>query len=184
MASVRERALNAGVELVGEGGVRALTHARVDERAGLPRGSTSNHFRTRAALMAGVIAWIAERERDDFGTFDGRVDSPAALVDSFTLLVDLQTSQNAGRTRARYALFLEAVGRPALDAPLREQRALFEQWVSSLFVALDAPDPVAAARTLMACCEGLIMHRLTVDPDVPIRPVLARAVRGALSPDA
>ena len=39
-------------------GVRALSHARVDERAGLPPGSTSNWFRTRRALLGGVVARV------------------------------------------------------------------------------------------------------------------------------
>ena len=47
--------MNAAVELVGGQGIRALTHARVDAQAGLPLGSTSNHFRTRAALVAGLV---------------------------------------------------------------------------------------------------------------------------------
>ncbi|MGW4580354.1 TetR/AcrR family transcriptional regulator [Rhodococcus aetherivorans] len=53
------------MELLGAEGVRALTHARVDTRAGLPPGSTSNWFRTRRALLGGIVDWIAERERAD-----------------------------------------------------------------------------------------------------------------------
>jgi DNA-binding transcriptional regulator YbjK len=37
------------LKLLGTEGLRALTHARVDECAGIPKGSTSNYFRTRAA---------------------------------------------------------------------------------------------------------------------------------------
>ena len=39
----------------GTAGLRALTHNRVDERAALPRGSTSNYFRTREALILGIV---------------------------------------------------------------------------------------------------------------------------------
>lgn len=63
MASHRERVLAAAIELVGASGVRSLTHARVDDAAALPKGSTSNYFRTRAALIAGVIDAIATAER-------------------------------------------------------------------------------------------------------------------------
>ena len=59
MSATRERSLAAAASLVGTQGTRALTHARVDAEAGLPRGSTSNHFRTRASLLAGLAAWIA-----------------------------------------------------------------------------------------------------------------------------
>jgi AcrR family transcriptional regulator len=56
------RVLEAAVELLGTEGLRALTHARVDEQAGLPKGSASNYFRTRAQLVTGVSDWITERE--------------------------------------------------------------------------------------------------------------------------
>ena len=36
MASTRERALDAALALVGKQGIRALTHARVDERVEVP----------------------------------------------------------------------------------------------------------------------------------------------------
>ena len=62
------RALDAALTLVGEQGVRALTHARVDAAAGLPRGSTSNWFRTRDALVAGVVIHLAESERAEIAT--------------------------------------------------------------------------------------------------------------------
>jgi DNA-binding transcriptional regulator YbjK len=39
------RVLEAAVVLLGTEGLRALAHARVDEQAGLPKGSTSNYFR-------------------------------------------------------------------------------------------------------------------------------------------
>jgi hypothetical protein len=51
VASTKVRALDAAIELLGTEGLRALTHVRVDLRAGLPKGSTSNYFRTRAALL-------------------------------------------------------------------------------------------------------------------------------------
>src|SRR3954468_10549957 len=107
-AATRDRSLAAAVELLGVEGVRALSHARVDERAGLPAGSTSNWFRTRRALLAGVVDWLAERERADFGNATLAVASEAeALVGGLSAMIELQTGPLAVRTRARYALFLE-----------------------------------------------------------------------------
>lgn len=36
---------------------------------------------------------------------------------------------------------------------------------------------VAAARALMAVGDGLLLHRLTIDPELDMRPVIERAVR-------
>jgi DNA-binding transcriptional regulator YbjK len=177
-AATRQRALEAAVELLGAEGVRALSHARVDERAGLPPGSTSNWFRTRRALLEGVVDWIAERERADF--------DPAAipaitgldgLIEGLCAMAELQTGPLATRTRARYALFLELAGDPELGEPLRRQRREFEQWTERIVIAVGIDDPVPATRALMALAEGLLLHRLTVDPELDMRPAIERAVR-------
>ena len=95
-AGTRERALEAALELLGSEGVRALSHARVDLRAGLPPGSTSNWFRTRRSLLGGLVDWIAERERADF--------DPAAmpmitrvedLVEGLCVMTELLTGPRA-----------------------------------------------------------------------------------------
>jgi len=181
-ASTRERALAAAVELLGADGVRALTHARVDERAGLPPGSTSNWFRTRRALLGGVVDWIAERERAEFDPAAmpaiTRVDE---LIEGLCTVVDLQAGPFAARTRARYALFLELAGDPELGEPLRRQRREFERWTERLVTAVGITQPVPATRALMALGDGLLLHRLTVDPELETRPAIERAVRALAS---
>ena len=177
-AATRERALEAAVELLGAEGVRALTHARVDERAGLPPGSTSNWFRTRRALLGGVVDWIAERERADF--------DPAAmpaitgldgLIEGLCAMAELQTGPFAARTRARYALFLELADDPELGEPLRRQRREFERWTERIVIAVGIADAGPATRALMALGDGLLLHRLTVDPELDMRPAIECAVR-------
>jgi DNA-binding transcriptional regulator YbjK len=181
VAATRERALDAAVALVGDEGIRALTHARVDERAGLPRGSTSNWFRTRDALVAGVITRLAEQERADFAAGEASaIETPDQLIDALSGAIATQTGPFAARTRARYALFIEGAGDADLLAPLLAQRAVFVAFTVDLLTAVGARSPEAAARTLMAAGDGLVLHRITIDPDAEIRPVIARAVRACL----
>lgn len=178
-AATRERALEAAVGLLGAHGVRALSHARVDERAGLPPGSTSNWFRTRRALLAGVVDWIAERERADFDPAAmPAITGPDELIEGLCAMTALQAGPFAERTRARYALFLELAGDPELGEPLRRQRREFERWTERLVIAIGITDPWPATRALMALADGLLLHRLTVDPALDMRPAIARAVRG------
>ena len=177
-AATRERGLEAAVELLGAEGVRALSHARVDERAGLPPGSTSNWFRTRRALLGGIVDWIAERERADFDpdampAITGLED----LVEGLCAMTELQTGRFAARTRARYALFLELADDPELGEPLRRQRREFERWTERIVIAVGIAEAVPATRALMALGDGLLLHRLTVDPELDMRPAIERAVR-------
>lgn len=177
-AATRERALETAVELLGAEGVRALTHARVDERAGLPPGSTSNWFRTRRALLGGIVDWIAEHERADFDpAATPAITGLDQLIASWCTLVELQTGPFAARTRARYALFLELAGDPDLGEPLRRQRREFERWTEQIVTAAGIADPAPATRALMALSDGLLLHRLTVDPMLDMRPAIERAVR-------
>lgn len=177
-AATRERALDAAVEVLGADGVRALSHTRVDRRAGLPPGSTSNWFRTRRALLAGVVDRIAEQERADFDvTAMPAITSVDALVDGLCAMTETQSGPFAARTRARYALFLELSDDPELGEPLRRQRRAFERWTEQIVAAVGIADPVPATRALMALGDGLLLHRLTVDPGLDLRPAIERAVR-------
>src|SRR6266487_2562015 len=63
MAGRREELLDAAITVLGERGIHALTHRAVDTAAGLPAGSTSNHFRTRDALLDAVVERFAARDR-------------------------------------------------------------------------------------------------------------------------
>lgn len=180
MASTRDRALEAAVQLVGEQGVRALTHARVDAAAGLPKGSTSNWFRTRDALVAGVLVWIAEQERAVLTAAMGAVETADELVDVLTDLISEVTGTYSVRTRARYALFFETTAAPGAQPSMREQRSIFEEWTRDRLALLGAPEPDLAARALLATSAGIIVNRLTVAPDAAIRPTVELVVRAAL----
>lgn len=176
MTSIRHRALDAAVTLIGTEGVRALTHGRVDAAASLPPGSTSNHFRTRAALVSGVIEWIATEERSDAGLPEIR--NRDQFVDALSHMVAAQSGPLAARTRARYALFLEAD--EDATQPLRAQRIGMEAWVRGILFALGGEDATTRTGFLMAAADGLLFHLVTVDPGAPIEPVIARAVDAAL----
>lgn len=174
----RERALEAAVGLVGADGVRALTHARVDQRAGLPPGSTSNWFRTRRALQVGVIDWIVERELEELDP--AAVPSDQGLdgfLDGLCGMVELQIEPHAVRTRARYALFLELASDPEMGERLRQGHRRFQGWTEQMLAAIGIPDPVLASRALMAMLDGLLLHRLILDPDLEMRPAIEREVR-------
>src|SRR5689334_13711377 len=83
----RTSLLDAAVELVGTSGMRGLTHRAVDQAAGVPSGSTSNLFRTREALVAGIVERYVERERlmaiDPHGEVDASPEGVARTFGGF-----------------------------------------------------------------------------------------------------
>jgi AcrR family transcriptional regulator len=176
----RERVLDAAVDLLAEGGVRALTHLRVDDRAGLPRGSTSNHFRTRSALVSGVVDRILELEVPEVG----RAFEPTSLdelVDGMCALYRRTTVTNRTLTAARLALFVEARHQPDLGEALSRGRAAMVEQIVPTLDRIGARDPEVAARTIASCFEGLILHDVARGDRSDPEPVLRLVVRGALA---
>jgi DNA-binding transcriptional regulator YbjK len=180
VTSTKVRALDAAVELVGTQGLRALTHARVDERAGLPKGSTSNYFRTRESLLLGVVEWIAELEVAAVGAAMVTPQSGAELVDLMCDLMEIWTRQNRVLTAARLTMFMEAAHHAGIRAVLALGRAAMEQSVTSMLARLGAPDPTTSAYALAACCEGVILHRIARHDDTDPRPLFELVVSAAL----
>jgi DNA-binding transcriptional regulator YbjK len=178
MPSRRQQALDAAIDLVGNEGLRSLTHARVDERAGLPKGSTSNYFRTRAALMSGVADGILDRELAAVGQAF-TPESPEILVDAMVALFEHTTQENRTLTTARLVLFMEASHDPQLRESLSRGRQVMASTVMTALAGLGAAQPQAAAQALMACFEGLILHRIARHDDTDPRPPLELVVRAA-----
>jgi len=181
MPGNRDRALDAALEILGTRGIRALSHGRVDEYAGLPKGSTSNYFRTRAALISGAVDWLAQQELRTSGA-DLPPSTPAELVDALCALLADQVGPHRARTLARYVLFLEGTHDDEVLGPMLENRRRFEAWMEDILRGLGAHDPVSGARTMLAIGNGLVLHHLSVDPDYDPRPSFQAALRGILPP--
>lgn len=176
--STRDRIVTAALELLGTEGAKALTHRRVDERAALPQGSTSNHFRTRAALLEGAVDGIVAAEMP--GVLALHPATGDELVETLAGLVEAVTGPARALTAARHVLFLEAAHDPRLRTRLSASRAGYVDATVVALRALGAAEPAVAAEALMAVCEGLILHRIARHDASDPRPAIAVAVRGAL----
>jgi DNA-binding transcriptional regulator YbjK len=168
--------LDAGIDLLATGGLRALTHTRVDDRAGLPRGSTSNHFRTRDALWVGVADRILERELEKV---DATVVPATAeeFVDTLCALYAVATGPLRAVTTARLVLFVEGSHHPTLREALSHGRVLMMASAERLMRTFGAADPATAAATLGAVYEGMLLHAVARGDDSDPRPMLALVVR-------
>ncbi|GAB2967076.1 TetR/AcrR family transcriptional regulator [Saccharothrix stipae] len=179
MTPTRQRALDAGIELVGTQGLRALTHARVDDHAGLARGSTSNYFRTRRALLAGVVGRLAEIDLAQVE--DAFIPTTAdELVDALCRTFEHMTGAGRTATAARLILFMEASHTPELRPALARGREAMEAVGVVALARLGAPDPQATATALAACFEGHVLHRIARHDHTDPRPTFDLVVKTAL----
>lgn len=157
MPSRRDTLLDAAVGVVARAGAKGLTHRAVDASAGAPQGSTSNHFRTRAALVSAIAQRLEERDAarwtDPPGTLEEVLDRLTAFAAALCA--------DADATLARLALAQElpdhlAGGHQRLLAALREA-------LETCGVA----DAVARAPLVAAFLDGLVQHTLTVRRGTP-----------------
>jgi DNA-binding transcriptional regulator YbjK len=93
-----DRIADATLEILGTGGLHALSHARVDATAGLPPGSTSNYCRTRAALVASAVARLGRHDDEQWAATVAAA-RPATiddLVAGFAAFVEVTTGRRRG----------------------------------------------------------------------------------------
>ncbi|MFD0205733.1 MULTISPECIES: TetR/AcrR family transcriptional regulator [Saccharothrix] len=179
---------DAAIHVVATKGMRGLTHRAVDAQAGVPPGSTSAYFRTRKALVEGVVQRLADL--DNAEVVEARVNvplDPDLLAEGIAHVLDRWMTTARERTLARYACLLEATHHPELRGILAHGERPRAQ-ARELLTALGAEDPERQSRDLVAFIDGLVFDRLVgagalgaPAPGTPeSRAELAAAVRGAL----
>lgn len=173
--------------MLADGGARRLTHRAVDAAAGLPAGSTSNLFRTRAELIAGILQHMLDRERQAVSELShspmlaaGTVGEPE-LVAFLAALIAEALGPGRRATLARRALFAEAAIDPVVAEQLLHASQYWFDLMTDLVSRAGGPDPRRRARWLMAYGDGVISDQLArPEPDFDPIAAIAPAVAGIL----
>ncbi|RDI49769.1 TetR/AcrR family transcriptional regulator [Nocardia mexicana] len=149
---------DAAIETLARSGMRGLTHRAVDQAAGLPEGSCSNHFRTRQALLTAAVDRLAERDLD--ATIAPPTTDPDEIARAIADLAVQWITTEKVRMLARYELALEATRRPELRKTLTDAGSRIRRPAEQMFTALGASAPVAQAHAFVACLDGLVFDHL------------------------
>ncbi len=129
-----------------------MTHRQVAARADVPLGSVTYHFAGLAELQAQAFTRFVELQTAVFETLFDDVRTREEFVE---VLVDLVHASPARQRSAvlGFELHLAALRNPGL-------RVLAEAWTRSSQVVLARFVGAAAAASLDALLEGMIMHAL------------------------
>jgi AcrR family transcriptional regulator len=167
-------------------GLAKVTHRAVDQAAGVPAGTTSNYFRTRAALYEAIAQRIldqqlaAERERPA-GAATATPDEVAELL---AAAVDEGSGLARNRHLARFELSLEAARNPELAALMRELRAVTLRIRTAQTRAAYPHATEGQVDAIASLLTGLAFDRITLDVPAMDTTAIARAVlRGLLGPE-
>jgi TetR/AcrR family transcriptional regulator, regulator of biofilm formation and stress response len=164
----REVIVRATIELIAEGGPKAVTHRAVSARAGLPPASAGYYFKTVDDLIdAALRQYTRQRMHELTKLFDEAV---AGVVDPFEVGERIATALVRGATRdsvCQYEVYLEAARNPALRDAVDSTMAGFEQVAAERLSALGVRSPRLAAKAFVAVADGFALHRLAAP--LPVR---------------
>ncbi|MCV7061160.1 TetR/AcrR family transcriptional regulator [Mycolicibacterium vaccae] len=108
---------DAGIQVLAEYGSRGLTHQQVDRTAGVPNGTTSYYYRTRDALVRGVVQRVAEIDMANLASLSEDAHRGGSPLAWLAELVMMQAEgQGLMLNRARQELMLAAMRDPELAA--------------------------------------------------------------------
>ncbi len=136
---------DTAIQLLAVEGPKGLSHPKVDQRAGLPAGSTSFYFRTRAALLLATAQRVCELDLADLSAVlrpRGAVPThgkPPDISPLAALIVQSAQEPRLSRTKARLELILQANRDSSLAEVFRESTELFAE-VQRDIVSRSQPD--------------------------------------------
>ena len=189
MPNRRETLLDAAVQVLGEHGIRALTHRAVDAEAGVAAGSTANYFPTREALLEAIIERVSAMERDRFDEMAANVCpmTPAELGRSVAGWVREATGARRALTLSRYAILVEAGHNAKIRRQLAETGSRVNAWFANWLALIGSRDSDRDVHVLGDYLTGLMLHQLTIpdpgfDPAGTITALLESLVQPAGTP--
>lgn len=180
----RNALADAGIAVLAREGSRGLTHRAVDAEAGVPIGTTSNYFRNREKLIAGLFERIGTRLAPTPDDLADRASAPPSRELFADYIRDIVRRLTAHRdvTLALYELRLESARRPELAEALGAwQRAGLEGDIA-FNEAAGLPGGRREITLFHYAIEGLVFDRLTspIDSGTPTDEIVDALVAGLL----
>lgn len=166
----RAQILDAALDILADTGIGGVTHRQVDDRAGLPAGTTSNYFRTRLALLEATAARTVDlhwQHIDALQTVIGQPLTRSGLVALLARMISDPDEQFRRRTLARFELFIEGTRREELQPFLKNLQAAAMKSASVILEAAGFTPSPEQVGELSRLLNGLAFSTLTISPDAP-----------------
>ena len=163
--------LDAAIGVLGERGMRALTHRAVDAEAGVAAGSTANYFPTREALLEAIVERVSAIERDHFDEVAVTVcpTTPADLGRAIAGWTRDATGTHRALTLSRYAILVEAGHNAKIRHQLAATGSRVNAWFANWLRLIGSVDPGHDVHVLGNYITGLMLHQLAI-PDPQFDP--------------
>lgn len=172
----RNAIADAGLNVIATEGARGLTHRAVDRAAEVPAGTTSNYFRTRDALLAGLVDRVYTRIAPDPVVLEALAIGEPSLdrATDYVLYIVERLQREPHLTLALFEVRLEAARRPDLAARLEAMLREAYKFDVAFNEARGLPGDAVDIALMHYAIDGFMFDRLTVpiDPATDVRAVV------------
>ena len=159
----RREILDAAVVVLAEHGLKGLTHRGIDRAAGLPEGSSSAYFRSRAALQQAVAEHVSDQLVRDVAALSDTLAAGDHSVDRAVRDTGALFRRWLSRPElvlARLELTLAATRDDELATTMTAWRAQLVELVRRTLQAGGRTDDATHAATVVAALDGVLMAAL------------------------
>lgn len=159
----RDQLADAAIGVLAQVGARGLTHRAVDAAAGVPAGTTSRYFRTREALLRGVVDRSLASLTSSLTRLGDGVREPGveAMAGAVARAVTEAVTARRDRSAAICELMLEARRRPELASRLNQAREALMKLLRRLAAAARVELSDDQVVQLLALATGTVVTTLT-----------------------
>ncbi|OLT30294.1 hypothetical protein BJF79_39175 [Actinomadura sp. CNU-125] len=173
--------MDAAVAVLAEQGSRGLTHRAVDAAADVPPGTTSRYFRTRGALLDGVVERLTHRLKAHIDAHPVHPVSPAELEDVLVAVLTGMLTDGRHDPIALFELHLESTRdadlRRTLTGALRDRADLLVRHCGAAGLGIGHDEAMLLEMSVL----GIVFTALTTGvPESPVLPIRT-AVRALLA---
>lgn len=153
--------MRAAVELLADGGPKAVTHRAVAARAGVPQASTTYYFESIQQLTDEALRLhLSERISELQAMITEAATKGGSTEDIARLLAEMLITRSRDIAIAQFEVYMQAGRNPVLRDHVAKALAAFEKIAEAVLSFLGARDPVRAAPVFVALIDGYLLHRV------------------------
>ena len=178
----RDQLADAAITVIAEHGMRGLTHRSVDAAAGAPVGTTSNHARTRLAVLLLAMERITELDAREPSLWPVDLASlePAEMLTSLSQSLLSRIERGTPRLKARFELALEATRVRELRTEYDRAGLATRSELTEILLNLGTPHAPQKANVLIAWLDGILFDAVAGLGNAA--PPTQRELAGSLAP--
>ena len=178
----RDQLADAAITVIAEHGMRGLTHRSVDAAAGAPVGTTSNHARTRLAVLLLAMERITELDAREPSLWPVDLASlePAEMLTSLSQSLLSRIERGTPRLKARFELALEATRVRELRTEYDRAGLATRAELTDILLKVGTPHSPQKANVLIAWLDGILFDAVAGLGNAA--PPTQRELAGSLAP--